>query len=194
MPDGTSHPGVSSGDEESAMSERMILDGAGIERIVDETSSSILKNVSAIDKFAIVGIQTRGVALAERIRAKIESLSGKKIRMGILDITFYRDDLSTRGVLPIIKETKIEFDIENMSILLVDDVIFTGRTTKAALESLMSFGRPRSISLFVLIDRGNRELPIQPDYLGLTVETRVDDTVRVHLRETDEEEEGVFIM
>ena len=176
------------------MKGRMILDGAGIDGIIDETSASILGNVRDLDAFAIVGIQTRGVALAERIRAKIESLSGKKVRMGILDITFYRDDLSTRGVLPVIKETKIDFDIENMSILLVDDVIFTGRTTKAALETLMSFGRPRAINLFVLIDRGNRELPIQPDFLGLMVETDVNDTVRVHLKETDEEDEGVYLM
>ncbi|HPB83317.1 MAG TPA: bifunctional pyr operon transcriptional regulator/uracil phosphoribosyltransferase PyrR [Spirochaetota bacterium] len=152
-----------------------------------------MDNVKNIDDLAIVGIQTRGVELANRIKAKIETLSGKSIKSGILDITFYRDDIATRGVLPEIKETRIDFDISNMTILLVDDVIFTGRTTKAAIETLMSFGRPRAIRLFVLIDRGSRELPIQPDYCGYKTETTVHDKVKVRLQETDNLDDVVIL-
>ena len=126
---------------------------------------------------AIVGMQTRGVEIARRLKARIESISGRKVNEGIIDITFYRDDLATKGVLPVIKETRIGFDIRNMTILLVDDVIFTGRTTKAALETLTSFGRPKAIRLFVMVDRGNRELPIQPDYCGYRIRTGIKDAV-----------------
>ena len=129
----------------------------------------------------MVGLQTGGVELARRIRSRIEELSGKPVKSGTLDITFYRDDLATRGVLPSIKETSIAFDIAAMTILLVDDVIFTGRTTKAALETLTSFGRPKAIRLFVMVDRGNRELPIQPDYCGYRLKTGIKDAIEVIL-------------
>ncbi|HNR89315.1 MAG TPA: bifunctional pyr operon transcriptional regulator/uracil phosphoribosyltransferase PyrR [Spirochaetota bacterium] len=168
------------------MSEQIILTGRDIERIIADTAARVCADIGEdADSFGIVGIQTRGVELADRIRALIERDSGKRIKSGTLDITFYRDDLSTRGVLPVIKETRIEFDITDMTILLVDDVIFSGRTTKAALETLMSFGRPRAIRFFVLIDRGNRELPIQPDYCGYKIETGPTDQVRVLLAQTD---------
>lgn len=175
------------------MKGKKLLGGAEIEKLIEDYSKKIFQDMPDLEQFAIIGIQTRGVTLAERIRMNLENLSGRKIKAGILDITFYRDDLSTRGVLPVIKETKIGFDIEKMTILLVDDVIFTGRTTKAALESLMSFGRPRAIRLFVLIDRGNRELPLQPDYCGFRIDTTVDDAVKVCLRETDDGEDGVYL-
>ncbi len=175
------------------MNEKIILHKKDIEKIIEENSKRIIDNVKNIDDLAIVGIQTRGVELANRIKAKIETLSGKSIKSGILDITFYRDDIATRGVLPEIKETRIDFDISNMTILLVDDVIFTGRTTKAAIETLMSFGRPRAIRLFVLIDRGSRELPIQPDYCGYKTETTVHDKVKVRLQETDNLDDVVIL-
>ncbi|HQO03294.1 MAG TPA: bifunctional pyr operon transcriptional regulator/uracil phosphoribosyltransferase PyrR [Spirochaetota bacterium] len=175
------------------MNEKIILHKKDIEKIIEENSKRIIDNVKNIDDLAIVGIQTRGVELANRIKAKIETLSKKSIKSGILDITFYRDDIATRGVLPEIKETRIDFDISNMTILLVDDVIFTGRTTKAAIETLMSFGRPRAIRLFVLIDRGSRELPIQPDYCGYKTETTVHDKVKVRLQETDNLDDVVIL-
>ncbi len=175
------------------MTGKKILDAAHIDRVIEETSRKICKNSADLNSLAIVGIQTRGVTLAERIRARVERESGIKVPFGVLDITFYRDDLSKRGVLPVIKETRIPFDIEKMTILLVDDVIYTGRTIKAALESLMSFGRPQTIRLFVLIDRGNRELPIQPDYCGFTIKTEVTDTVRLCLKETDGEEDAAYL-
>ncbi len=173
---------------------KKILDAAQIAKVIEDTSRTICRNSANLNSLAIVGIQTRGVTLAERIRTLVERDSGSKVPLGVLDITFYRDDLSKRGVLPVIKETRIPFDIEKMTILLVDDVIYTGRTIKAAIESLMSFGRPQTIRLFVLIDRGNRELPIQPDYCGFTVKTEVTDTVRLCLKETDGEEDAAYLL
>ena len=175
------------------MSEDIILSKDNIEKIISENSERIYHDLDNLDEFAIVGIQTRGVELANRIKDNIEKLSRKRIKIGTLDITFYRDDLATRGVLPVIKETKIEFNISKMTILLVDDVIFTGRTTKAALETLTSFGRPHAIKLFVLVDRGNRELPIQPDYFGYRVKTKIEDKIRVRLSEIDNVEDSVIL-
>ncbi len=175
------------------MSEKVILKKTDIDRIILDTAAKIMEDVRNLDDLAIVGVQTRGVELANRLKAELEKVSGKSLSSGILDITFYRDDLATRGVLPVIKETRIEFNITGKIILLVDDVIFTGRTTKAAIETLMSFGRPRAIRLFALIDRGSRELPIQPDYLGYKTETGVRDKVRVRLQETDGIEDAVYL-
>lgn len=136
--------------------EKKILNKDDIERILDKAAKEIHGNIEDFDRFAIIGIHTRGVELAERLRNRIEKLSGKEIRHGTLDISFYRDDLATRGRLPVLKETLIEFNINKKNILLVDDVLFTGRTTKAALETLMTFGRPFTIRLFVLVDRGGQ--------------------------------------
>lgn len=174
------------------MEEKLILNHEDIERIIDAASKSIYREIPDIEKFAIVGLQTRGVELAQRMRGKIEALAGRPVKFGVLDITFHRDDLATRGILPVIKESRIEFDIEDMTILLLDDVIFTGRTTKAALESLMSYGRPRAIRLFVLVDRGNRELPIQPDYCGYRLRTGLDDKIQVKLAVSDDVSDSVI--
>lgn len=176
------------------MNETILLSAGDIRRIIDEIAEKVVGEVKDLDRFAIVGVQTRGVELANRLRARLEELSGRKIDSGILDITFYRDDLATRGVLPAIKETRIEFNISNRTILLVDDVIFTGRTTKAALETFMSFGRPRAIRLFVLVDRGNRELPIQPDYCGYKIETALSDRVKVRLSPIDDVDDAVMLL
>lgn len=173
------------------MGKEILLSSGDIAGIIDRLSARVLADVGSADKLAVVGLQTGGVELARRIREKIEALSGKKIQSGTLDITFYRDDLATRGVLPSIKETSISFDISTMTVLLVDDVIFTGRTTKAALETLTSFGRPKAIRLFVLVDRGNRELPIQPDYCGFRVETGIKDNVEVILGAGPSSEDSV---
>jgi pyrimidine operon attenuation protein/uracil phosphoribosyltransferase len=175
------------------MSDRVLLTGSDIRKIIDDTAAAIVQSQPDLDRLAIVGVQTRGVELANRVRSKIEELSGAEIRHGILDITFYRDDLATRGMLPVIKETRITFNINDITILLVDDVIFTGRTAKAAIDTLISFGRPRAIRLFTLVDRGGRELPIQPDYCGHRIETTVKDKVRVRLMNTDGEEDRVVV-
>jgi pyrimidine operon attenuation protein / uracil phosphoribosyltransferase len=176
------------------MSKKLILDNNAINQIIEKTAKTMFDNLKTKGEFALVGIQTRGVELADRLRKKLEALSGKEIKNGILDITFYRDDLATRGYLPAIKETRIEFDINGIIIILVDDVLFTGRTVKAALETLTGFGRPKAIKLFTLVDRGNRELPIQPDYCGLTMETDITDEVQLRLKETDNMEDSVYLI
>ena len=175
------------------MKEEILLNSDGIDKIIRESSEKIYKDFEDINEFAIVGIQTRGVELANRIKKNIEGLCGRTIKSGILDISFYRDDLATRGVLPVIKETRIEFNITKKKILMVDDVIFTGRTVKAALDALTSFGRPRAIKLFTLIDRGNREFPIQPDYCGFHVKTDVKDNIMLLLKEIDNVEDTVIL-
>jgi pyrimidine operon attenuation protein/uracil phosphoribosyltransferase len=175
------------------MSEKLILASDAIARIIDEYSQKIYDEIKG-GEYAIIGVQTRGVELAKRIKKRIKEISGKEPRSGILDITFFRDDLSTRGYLPVIKETRIDFDINGMNVILVDDVIFTGRTTKAAIETLMGFGRPKSIRLFVLVDRGNRELPIQPDYCGFTISTGINDEIKVRLKETDSLDDSVILI
>jgi len=173
--------------------QEQLLNKDDIDEIIAEASERIIEDVSDLNNFAVIGIQTRGVELARRIRQKLHELSGSEIKSGTLDITFHRDDLATRGVLPLIKETKIEIDITGMVILLVDDVLFTGRTIKAALETLTTFGRPQIIRLFTLVDRANRELPIQPDYCGYTVETSIKDKVRVRLNEIDSVDDAVYM-
>jgi len=176
------------------MGEKVILNSAEIENIIGEYSRKIYDGISDKNNFAIVGVQTRGVEIAGRLRDNIARISGAPVKMGVLDITFYRDDLATRGMLPSIKETRIDFDIAKMTIILVDDVIFTGRTTKAALETLTAFGRPGIIRLFTLIDRGNRELPIQPDFCGRKIHTTINDTVKVLLRDTDGVDDSVVLV
>jgi len=175
------------------MIEKQILNCDEINQIINKFSKKIYEEIDDSHKFGIVGIQTRGIELGIRIRKNIEQLCGNPISYGILDISFYRDDLTTKGVLPVIKETRIEFNISKMTILLVDDVIFTGRTTKAALDTLTSFGRPRAIKLFSLIDRGNRELPIQPDYFGYRIKTKVTDKIKVRIKEVDNVEDSVLL-
>ncbi len=173
------------------MNEEIILNNDEIEKIICSVSKKIYSDLKDSKKLAIIGIQTRGVELAERIREKIGEEHKLSIPSGTLDSTFYRDDLATRGVLPLIKETNIDFNISDKEVLLVDDVLFTGRTIKSALETLTSFGRPSSIRLLVLIDRGNREMPIQPDYYGLKVKTNISDEIKVYLKKTDSVEDVV---
>ncbi len=168
------------------MVEKLILSPEDIAKILEKNAAKIYADIARADNFGIIGVQTGGVEIAMRLKKNIEKLSGRDIPFGILDITFYRDDIGTRKNLPLIKETRINFDISGMNILLVDDVIFTGRTTKAALETLTSFGRPSRIKLFNLVDRGNRELPIQPDYAGFKISTSANEDIKVYLKDVDE--------
>ncbi|MCL1834355.1 MAG: bifunctional pyr operon transcriptional regulator/uracil phosphoribosyltransferase PyrR [Leptospirales bacterium] len=175
-------------------SEEKILNKEDIDNIIIESANEIFNDIEDLSNFAIIGIHTRGVELAARIRREIERISGREIKHGTLDISFYRDDLATRGKLPVLKETLIEFNINNIHILLVDDVLFSGRTTKAALETLTAFGRPYTIKLFVLVDRGGRELPIQPDYCGFKIKTEQNDQVNVRLLQIDNVEDSVYLV
>jgi len=141
----------------------------------------------------LVGIRTRGVYVAERLNAEIEKILGKRLNQGVLDITLYRDDLTLVGPAPVVHKTEIDFDIESKRVVLVDDVLFTGRTIRAAMDALVDFGRPKSIQLAVLIDRGHRELPISPDYVGKNIPTSLQETVEVRLEEVDGQDEVVII-
>lgn len=172
-----------------------IMDGARINRALSRLASEIVEENQGAKSLYLVGIQRRGVPLANRLAKKIEDLEGVKIPVGILDITLYRDDLSTVGANPIVNRTQLDDDIEDRKIILIDDVLYTGRTIRAALDQLMDYGRPRRVQLAVLIDRGkeHRELPIQADYVGKIVPTKKSEIVKVMLTEFDNEEAvGIF--
>jgi pyrimidine operon attenuation protein/uracil phosphoribosyltransferase len=145
-----------------------------------------------LNSMVLIGIRRRGVPLAQRLQKKIEKLSGEKLPLGILDITFYRDDLSLVDTQPVVEGSHLDFDVTDKDVLLIDDVLYTGRTTRAALESVLDYGRARRIELVALIDRGNRELPIQADYVGKSVETAEDEVVEVLISSIDGEE-GAFL-
>ena len=173
--------------------EEIILSESEIERIINNFSKSIIETSEKLNNIALIGIRTRGVYLAQRIRDKIEEFSNRQIPVGILDINFYRDDLAIHSKQPILRKTEIGFSITDKDIILIDDVLYTGRTIRAALDGLMDFGRPRLIKLVALIDRGLRELPIHPDIVGKTIESAEDETVQVLLKEHDGEDKVVKI-
>jgi len=174
----------------SLVEKSRIMDSARIKRALSRLASEIVEEYGGAKDLYIVGIRRRGVPLAERIVDKIEALEGVRPLYGIIDITLYRDDLSTVGANPIVNRTELNEDIEDKKIILVDDVLYTGRTIRAALDQLMDFGRPNRVQLAVLIDRGkeHRELPIQADYIGKTVPTKRTEIIKVMLKEYDEEE------
>lgn len=166
-----------------------------MKRAISRLSSEIVEENQGAKDLYIVGIRRRGVPLAERIVDKIEVLEGHRPLYGIIDITLYRDDLSTVGANPIVNRTELEEDIEGKIVVLVDDVLYTGRTIRAALDQLMDFGRPRKVQLAVLIDRGreHRELPIQADFIGKVVPTKQTEIIKVMLKEYDDlEAVGIF--
>ncbi len=183
------------GDEIHLTEKSRIMDSVAMKRALSRLASEIVeKNHGAADLY-LVGIRRRGVPLAERLRDKIESIEGEAPLYGILDITLYRDDLSTVGANPIVNRTELEHDIEGKNIILVDDVLYTGRTIRAALDQLMDFGRPRKVQLAVLVDRGreHRELPIQADFIGKVVPTKQTEIIKVMLKEFDDVEAvGIF--
>ncbi|RJP67353.1 MAG: bifunctional pyr operon transcriptional regulator/uracil phosphoribosyltransferase PyrR [Candidatus Abyssobacteria bacterium SURF_17] len=166
-----------------------ILDKAAIERTLTRIAHEILERNKGIEDLCLIGIRSRGDVIARRLAQKIEQIEKVSLPVGIIDITLYRDDISSpQGGQPQVRSTKINFDLNGRKIVLVDDVLFTGRSTRAAIDQIMDFGRPRNIQLAVLIDRGHRELPIRPDYVGKNVPTSRDDDVKVSLSETDGED------
>ncbi len=166
-----------------------VLDEKGIKRTLQRISHEILEKNQDVGTLAIVGIRTRGAYLAERIAENIQQIEGKEVPVGALDITLYRDDLTEVSEQPVIRSTEIEFDLNGKQIILVDDVLYTGRTVRCALDELIDFGRPANIRLAVLIDRGHREFPIRPDYVGKNIPTAKQESVEVRLKETDDAEE-----
>lgn len=169
-----------------------ILDSDGIERAVKRISHEILERSKDTKDLVIVGIRNRGEYIAHRIIDTIKKINKKKIPLGILDITLYRDDLTEIAEQPVLKETNIDFDITKKKVILVDDVLFTGRTIRCAMDQLMDFGRPSVIQLAVLIDRGHRELPIRADYVGKNVPTSLDEVIEVKLKEVDKSDEVII--
>ena len=170
-----------------------IMDKENIGRALMRIAHEILEKNRGTEDVCIVGIRTRGVILAERLNKCIEQIEGKSLPVGILDITLYRDDLTLISTQPVVHETLINFEITDKKIVLVDDVLFTGRTVRAALDALIDFGRPASIQLAVLIDRGHRELPIRADYVGKNIPTSLDQNVKVILNESDDKTDEVVV-
>ena len=169
----------------------VVMDGDRIARSLARIGHEILERNRGVEELALVGIRTRGVPIARRLAQIIHDISDVEIPTGALDITLYRDDLMRHaiGAQPIIRKTEIPFSIDDKRILLVDDVLYTGRTIRAALDALIEFGRPRSIQLIVLVDRGHRELPIKADYVGKNLPTASSQSVQVHLTEIDGQDE-----
>ncbi len=163
-----------------------------MKRTITRLAHEIVERNKGTANLALVGIRTRGVPLAHRIAERIEEAEGSPVPVGTLDITLYRDDLTQVGPQPLVRKTEIPFSIDDKTIVLVDDVLFTGRTTRAALDCLADLGRPEAIRLAVLIDRGHRELPIHADHVGKAVPTKLCEQVTVHLRELDGDEEVVI--
>ena len=162
-----------------------ILDARGLDETIDRMADLLVDLCPADVPWAIVGIRTRGVALAERLKTRLEKRVEPSIPLGWLDITLYRDDLHELDTYPIVRQTKLGFDVTDLCVILCDDVLFTGRTVRAALNALTDFGRPKYVKLAVLVDRGHRELPIQADVVGVTIHTEKNEIVDVQMSETD---------
>jgi pyrimidine operon attenuation protein / uracil phosphoribosyltransferase len=181
--------------EANLIEKNRIMNSAGIKRAMSRLASEIVENNHGAENLYLVGIRRRGVPLAETLVKNITELEGIAPIFGVIDITLYRDDLSTVGTNPIVNRTELDVDIEGKNIVLVDDVLYTGRTIRAAMDQLMDFGRPNKVQLAVLIDRGkeHRELPIQADFVGKTVPTKKSEIIKVMLKEFDDVEAvGIF--
>jgi pyrimidine operon attenuation protein/uracil phosphoribosyltransferase len=170
---------------------KLLLDPEGIRRTLTRIAHEIIERNDELALVALVGIHTRGVPLAHRLRRLIEERSGTEVPVGSVDITFYRDDVQLRGgeaplhAQPLVRATQLEFPLEGRTCILVDDVLYTGRTIRAAIETLFERGRPARVQLAVLVDRGHRELPIRPDYVGKNLPTARSERIQVELQETD---------
>lgn len=169
-----------------------ILDESSMAKTLERLAHEIVEKNKTIGDIAIIGIKNRGAYLGGRLAAKIEKIAGVKVPVGALDITLYRDDLTEASSQPVVHATEIDFDIEGKNIILVDDVLYTGRTIRCALDALIDFGRPSQIQLAVLVDRGHRELPIRADYVGKNVPTSSKEVIEVKLSETDGKDEVVL--
>lgn len=169
----------------------VVMDAARMSRTLARIAHEVAERNRGIEELALVGVRTRGVPIARRITDALVGILGVRVPLGMLDITLYRDDLSRQAVgpQPLVRRTEIPFSIDGKRILLVDDVLYTGRTVRAALDALIDFGRPRSIQLVVLVDRGHRELPIKADYVGKNLPTSASQVVHVRLEEIDGRDE-----
>jgi pyrimidine operon attenuation protein / uracil phosphoribosyltransferase len=174
-----------------AETNKKVMNQEEIKKALFRISHEILERNKGTKDLAIVGIRNRGAYLSERIVSLIKEIKGKSVPVGILDITLYRDDLTAISYQPVVHKTEIDFDITGKRIVLVDDVLYTGRTIRCALDALIDFGRPENIQLAILVDRGHRELPIRPDYIGKNVPTSLNEIVDVKIKEVDGKDEVV---
>jgi pyrimidine operon attenuation protein/uracil phosphoribosyltransferase len=170
-----------------------ILDNEAIDRALMRIAHEILEKNKGTQNLCLVGIRKRGVYLAQRLAGCIKKIENMDVPVGALDITLYRDDLTLISAQPVVHKTEIDFDITDKNLVLVDDVLYTGRTIRAALDALIDFGRPKTIQLAVLVDRGHRELPIRADFAGKNIPTSADETVEVRLKEADGCDEVVIV-
>ena len=178
---------------------KILLDAPAVERTLSRIAHELIERNADLETLALVGIHTRGVPLARRLRDLVEEQAGTQVDLGSVDITFHRDDVLVRSggaplhPQPVVRGTELDFPLEGKTVVLVDDVLFTGRTIRAAIDALLEYGRPARVQLAVLVDRGHRELPIRPDYVGKNVPTSLSERVRVELAETDERDRVVLI-
>lgn len=170
-----------------------LMSGSEIERTLVRLAHEIVEKANGVENLGLVGIKRRGVPLAQRLGALIKGIEKKEVLVGTLDINLYRDDLTTAGPKPIVQKGAIGFDIADKDIILIDDVLYTGRTTRAALDALFDHGRPRRVQLLVLIDRGHRELPVEAQYIGRTVQTTDKEIIEVKLKEIDDSEQVLLV-
>ena len=173
---------------------RRLMDADGVHRALDRMAIQLVELNAGTENLALVGIHRAGVPLAERLAARIERMEGVRLPIGMVDITLYRDDVFIGLPQPVVGRTELDFDITDYTIVLVDDVLYTGRTVRAALDAVMDFGRPQKIQLAVLVDRGHRELPIAADVVGAVVETQRDQTVEIELTEMGAAADGAVVM
>jgi pyrimidine operon attenuation protein/uracil phosphoribosyltransferase len=178
---------------------RILLDAPAVERTLSRIAHELIERNADLDTLALVGIHTRGVPLARRLRDLVAEQAGTQVDLGAVDITFHRDDVLVRSggaplhPQPVVRGTELDFPLEGKTVVLVDDVLFTGRTIRAAIDALLEYGRPARVQLAVLVDRGHRELPIRPDYVGKNIPTSQSERVRVELVETDQGDRVVLI-
>ena len=165
-----------------------IMDSAAINRTLRRIAHEIIEQNRGLENVYLIGIRSRGVPMANMLSSILSEIEGKEVPVGILDITLYRDDLSTIARQPVIKGSKIDFDLHNTNVILIDDVLYTGRTVRAAIDAILDFGRPQHIQLAVLVDRGHRELPIKADYVGKNVPTSSEEIIKVSFQEIDGED------
>lgn len=172
---------------------RALLDAKAFDRALRRLAMQIVEGAGALSDLALVGVRTRGVPIAQRLSAHIQQLEGAEVPVGELDITLYRDDVLIGGGTPEVKPTVLPFDVAGRHVVLVDDVLFTGRTVRAAIDALLDWGRPTAIRLAVLVDRGHRELPIHADYAGCVVQTQLTESVAVRIAEHDAEGDCAYV-
>ena len=183
----------------SASASKLLLDSDAIERTLSRIAHEVIERNPDLTQVALVGIHTRGLPLAQRLRRLIAERSGVEVALGAVDITFHRDDVAVRNgaaplhAQPVVRSTALDFPLEGMTVVLVDDVLYTGRTIRSAIEALLEYGRPTRVQLACLIDRGHRELPIRPDYVGKNLPTAREERIQVQLVEVDEVDQVLLV-